>query len=150
MEPHRFHKIIISGGAGLIGNDSFPQLAARFTANIAQGGLRVIKGKQADSLKQSAVSTAHYITENVPLAFKEALEISKSDIIPLLKYLHDTGVEVNVLHGEDDAAFPYERVKERLSSLAPEIKLYVSKGDHHSLFADTYEVDTALKILSDE
>ena len=137
ISPEKFRSIVLVNPAGLIGPDKFLPLISRFTKNIVTSALEgAMEPSSIVRRSKGGAAAVSYATTNFSNAFKEANEISKSDIHNLLQDLHGKGVRIAVIHGVDDPVFPMKRMnKERSELTAQEIDGFVSvKGGHNEIY----------------
>ncbi len=115
LHPERFRNIVLFAPAGLIGEDTFTRLVKGFAA----------QNKRADSLSEMPISDTEkrvgkaaldsvlsYIASNPLRALKETLEMPKSQIHEMIRFLHDQGIGIVVMSGMDDPVFPMYRMQE--------------------------------------
>ncbi len=114
MNPEKFRNIVFFAPAGVIGEDTFSRLLKGFAG----------QGKRADSMKDIEVtpdeklvaaragkSVLKYAAKNPLRGLKETLEISRSQIHEMLRYLHEQGIGIVLMCTIDDPVFPMENVQ---------------------------------------
>ena len=151
--PEKFRNIIYINPAGMIGEDKFPKLLGRFSLESIKGFIKgFLKSKTRDSLKNFYKESFNYITENIPLSFKEVVAISKTDVRKMMEDLKKEGIGIQVIQGEEDSIFPAQKMKENIGSITD--KIYSYKGGHFDIFLEpekiTELIDSALISANEE
>ena len=128
LNPKKFRNIVLFAPAGLIGKDSLTRLLQGFAG----------QNKRAESLKgkpdaenwpeipvtetEKEISSAAikevlaYFAKNPIRSLNEVMDVSRSEIITLIKYLHEKGIGIIVASGVDDPVFPMEKIQENLKA----------------------------------
>lgn len=115
METEKFRNIVFVNAGGLIGKDSFIQLANRFNFNLIQEAYWAMKNPdRRPGAWTTTKELISYIAENPIRALKESVEISKAETEDMLKNLHNHGVGIVVMNGVDDTVFPMDRMQKIL------------------------------------
>lgn len=128
MHPEKFRNIVLFAPGGLIGKDTFGRLLKGFAGQskragslnaIPEGpsgepGLPEIPITDAEKQvgKKAAAEALKYFGKNPVRAVKEGLDLSKSQIHEMLRFLHQKGVGIVVMSGVDDPVFPMEKMQE--------------------------------------
>lgn len=128
QNPERFRTIVYNAPAGLIGEDSFWQLAQRFSTDI----LTQVKNTLTGRAKFSKVNTVFTEALKTILAgpqksLDEVKAIASIQIQESLKQLREKGVKVIIVHPVNDKAFPMERMQQMLKKEM--VDGFVSTGD---------------------
>ncbi len=104
MHPEKFRNLIFVDPAGMIGKDSFLNLAYRFM--IKEG-----KQSKLPSIMMMK-SMSEFIASNPSMALKEIKQLSEADIYQMIKSLKEKGINISFVFGNDDKVFPMEKVQE--------------------------------------
>ncbi|OGY48953.1 MAG: hypothetical protein A3B89_04565 [Candidatus Buchananbacteria bacterium RIFCSPHIGHO2_02_FULL_40_13] len=107
IKPEKFRNLVFVDPAGMIGQDSFFDLAYRFA--IKEG--RQSKLPPLMMLK----AMMEYVGQNPAMSFKEVKQMSQADIYEVLKYLKKQGLGLAFVFGVDDVVFPMDRVQKTYS-----------------------------------
>lgn len=138
--PEKFRNIVYVNPAGMIGEDKFPKLLGRFsTESIKSAFNSFLKSENRGSVKTQWKESINYITKNIPLSWKEAVAISKSDIKEMLKSLKEKGIGISIVHTEGDNVFPIEKMKEKVGSVIDD-NFIQYEGDHFDIIFNPEKV----------
>ena len=157
MQPEKFRKIIMAMPAGLIGKDTFPKLAGRFLKELLAGGINIAKDLKKpkfngfNRFKRSGTyghDITRYILKNPLLAYKEVSAIANSDTGYMVKNLEEQGIEIEIITGSNDPAFPPERIKKNNPDLLDNIHMEDGEyGSHGEIFMDPKFMEIINKYL---
>lgn len=115
--PEKFRSIVYVDPAGMIGKDTFPKLLGRFSLESIRSTLKSLLRKEArESMKVQWKESLKYIAENIPLALKETIAVSQSDIVEMVKSSKEQGIAISIISGEDDKLFSSNNIKENIGS----------------------------------
>lgn len=131
LQPDKIRNIILVAPAGLVGKDTFWDLAGRFSLEVIQDmqqvfgkentAQEIIKTfiqylkKESDEndktrkIRETLASTK-YVAGNPLRALDEAVASSGSDISGMLKDIHAKGIGIAVICHANDKAIPIDRV----------------------------------------
>lgn len=121
LRPDLFRSIVYYAPAGIVGEDQFGRLLKGFaqqgkpaeSRKAMEGAPEIpVTEEEVAQGKTAAVEALKYMAENPLRAYKEAREISQSQIHDLLRLLHEKGVKIYIMCGVDDPVFPMEKVQE--------------------------------------
>lgn len=134
--PDKFRNIVLIAPSGMVGKDSFFELAKRF----GESGKQRAAEKPHPALGQASQESAplelfKYIGKNPVRAVKEAMAISSTQIHEILKTLHDRGIGVSIIAHVDDKVFPMDRMQDEAAkqNLGAYIDgFYSTRGFHGS------------------
>jgi len=126
IHPEKFRNMVLFAPAGMIGEDTFTRLLKGFAG----------QSKRADTLKgtgdeegrgwkdieitetekqvasDAATGVLKYFAKNPLRSIRETMDISKSQIHEMLRYLHEKGIGIVVMSGVDDPVFPMDKMQE--------------------------------------
>ena len=114
LHPEKFRNIIFFAPAGLIGEDTFTRLIQGFMGQSKRPESIAdmpITDKEKEDGKAAMQSVLKSLTTNPLRGLKEAVEISKSQIHEMIRYLHDKGIGIVVMSAVDDPVFPMREMK---------------------------------------
>jgi len=116
LAPEKFRNIVLIAPAGMIGRDSFLNLAGRFAKEVARENSQAIFDSQKRR-RLTAMSTEllKYVGRSVGLATKEVAAISKADIYQLLEELKKEGIGISIICGVDDEVFPMDKIQKQMA-----------------------------------
>lgn len=150
LEPKKFRNLILVSPAGLIGPDSLIRLLYGFTQHILASKhptVRLLRGFR----KQKQQKKAGYI-KSLLLALQEGKALTTYDIHPLLVNLRKQGIKIAVVAGENDTAFPLEKMKKHFNILLTQtmelttqekenfgFDIFATKKNGHQLFVNSEE-----------
>lgn len=152
MYPEKFRKILFVEPAGLMGKDSFLGFALRFIKNTIKENKENAETK--DPLHKMRAERGgkefeKYLGQNRLRALQEAVAMSKMQIQDMLKYLHDKGISIAIMHGVDDPGFPMEKIQKVVKS--GWIDGFVSvKGGHNEIINHPEQYMSAADELLDK
>jgi pimeloyl-ACP methyl ester carboxylesterase len=131
LYPERFENIVLVEPAGLIGEDNFFDLLKRFLADVReqmkQDKIRP-KAQNPSPLSVGIKSVLSDISES----YEEVKAISRSDITPALKKLHELGIGVSIIHAVEDKIFPMEKIQQMIKADMID-GFYSVQGPHNSI-----------------
>lgn len=108
INPEKFRNLVFVDPAGMIGHDSFFNLAYRFA--IKEGS----KSKLPPLMMLKAM--ADYVGRNPAMSLREIKQVSQADIYDILKYLKEHGLGISFVFGTEDDVFPMNRVQKTYSA----------------------------------
>jgi len=151
LYPEKFRNIVLVNPGGLIGKDTSHQFIGRSMISLARDFTQIIKSSQERGpLIKSTKEMAKYVAKNPKRAIEEANAMAKSDILEMIKNLHESGIGISVVTGVDDPIFPMSRMTEVLRISEGVIDgFYSVKGGHNKLLADPRYTKAALNALDD-
>ena len=171
MHPERFRDLVLFDPAGMIGDDSFSELAYRFLKENIAEMMEMDKRRKNGELSAAAEAQAKkgdedfiaYLQEDMPESLDEIRAIAAQQIRTLLKRAHDNGVMITIIHGVDDDVFPMARVQEQVARTDSEKEdgedlivdgFYSVKGGHDGFLLNperyTRMADEALTALEEK
>ena len=112
--PERFRTIVLVNPGGMIGEDSFPQLAVRFAADNVLGALHAARQGALSRLSKGGRSAVSSAVSGPVLAFKEVRAIASTQVDGILRDLKTKGINIVIIHGVSDGVFPIERMRGQL------------------------------------
>lgn len=134
VAPGRFRSIIFVAPGGFMLRDNFFKLAYRFTKNILQT-IQHANKENKESRFQYVKEVLSYFVKNPIQTLQEALAISRFRVAPLLADLGERGILTYVIHGDRDAIFPAQDVKEAFKEV--DFKSFrLIPGGHNDLHAE--------------
>jgi len=123
MNPKKFRNIILVAPAGMVGKDSFLGLSARFLSEQIKDAIN----------KEPKAKKSTYIKDNPLRALIEVNDLSKIQIENILKGLKELGINISIISGVDDRAFPMKRMQE-IANTDQLDGFYSVKGGHNQLY----------------
>lgn len=134
LEPEKFRNIVFMAPGGMIGKDTFPKLAGRFSYGLIRDAIKNNFSEDFDKARGArAMKVAiKYMASNPKRALKESVAISSSQIHEIIKELHSKGIGIAIASGVDDPAFPMDKMQE--TAKADQLDGFVSlKGSHNEI-----------------
>jgi pimeloyl-ACP methyl ester carboxylesterase len=126
--PERFRNIVLYAPAGLIGEDSFWELALRFNADILTqlSQWRKEPGR-AGRIGTALLEGSKAIASGPIRSLEEVKAIATSQIQNDLRELHDKGIGIVIMHPAGDKAFPMNRMSQMVDGKM--VDGFLSVGD---------------------
>ena len=151
LHPDKFRNIVLVNPGGLIGEDKFHTLVGRMLVSAFRDTTQAMRSSHEKGPFMNAVNEmARYIAENPKRAIEELNAIAKSDILEMVKNLHDGGIGIAIIQGEDDPIFPISRIGEVLRDSKDSIDgFYSFKGGHNKIITEPRYTKSALSALDD-
>lgn len=127
LHPEKFRNMVLFAPAGLIGEDTFTRLLKGFAGQSKRAeslnamsregkgeGLPEIAVTETEKQVASAAAkeVLKYFAKNPLRSIRETMDISKSQIHEMLRYLHEKGIGIVVMSGVDDPVFPMDKMQE--------------------------------------
>ena len=127
LHPEKFRNIVFFAPAGMIGEDTFSRLLKGFkgqskrppslNATVHEDGSAgfaeiPITETQKQVGAKAFTEVLKYFAKNPVRAINETLNISKSQIHTMLRYLHERGIGIVVMASVDDPVFPMDKMQE--------------------------------------
>jgi len=132
--PERFRSLVLLNPNGVIGEDSFAKLVARFHAEIARNTVSSFGSKEEIKATLAVYKdVASEILKNPALAARETLSIAKSNTLPALANLKQKGIRISIIAGVDDKMFPIKKMQEEVKAEHVD-GFYSVKGGHFEAF----------------
>lgn len=149
LYPDKFRNIVLVSPGGLIGEDKFHKLVGRMLLSSVHDTTQAMKNSYEKSpLTNAAKEMAWYLAKNPTRAIKELNRIANSDILTMVKNLHESGIGISVVAGVDDPIFPINRMTEILRDSKDAIDgFYSVKGGHNKIITDARYTRAALNAL---
>jgi pimeloyl-ACP methyl ester carboxylesterase len=156
--PERFRNIVYYAPAGLIGEDSFWELGARFHADtVAQFKDRDKEEGRRERMDVSARGVAASILSNPARSLEEVKAIATTQIQENLRALHEKGIGIIIMHPVGDRGFPMERMTQMVKG--DMVDGFISVGDpsqtgvisdtHNALFLSPDKFTPAVDAILD-
>ncbi len=142
LAPEKFRNIVLVAPAGMIGKDSFLNLAGRFAKEIVRENAQAIfDSEKRRRLTVMSSELLKYIGQGFNQARKEVVAISKADIYQTLKELKEKGIGISVICGVDDEVIPMDKIQKQMAENIAAGKpasdfldgFYSVKGHHQEL-----------------
>mgnify|MGYP001616161816 CR=1 FL=1 len=151
LYPEKFRNIVLVNPGGLIGQDKFDKLVGRMLVSAVHDITQAMKNsREKGPLTNAAKEIVKYFAKNPKRAIEELSAIAKSDILEMIKNLHDGGIGIAIVQGEDDPIFPISRIGEVLKDSKDSIDgFYPFKGGHNKIITDARCTSLALNALDD-
>jgi len=150
LYPEKFRNIVLVSPGGLIGKDKFIKLIGRALISSFRDTTQAMRNSHEKGPFLNAVrEMAKYIAENPKRAIIEEFNaMAKSDILEMVKNLHDGGIGISVVAAVDDPIFPISRMTEVLRRSEGVIDgFYSVKGGHNKLVTDSRYTRAAINAL---
>ena len=150
LYPEKFRNIVLVSPGGLIGKDKFRKLIGRALVSSFRDTTQAMRNSHEKGPFLNAVrEMAKYIAENPKRAIIEEFNaMAKSDILEMVKNLHDGGIGISVVAAVDDPIFPISRMTEVLRRSEGVIDgFYSVKGGHNKLVTDSRYTRAAINAL---
>jgi len=114
IHPEKFRSIVFVAPAGMIGEDTFTRLAEGFRSQSSktETTTRMPFTEAQREVAQVYIKEILAYLKNPIRSVKEGMDISKSQIHDMLRYLHEKGIGIVVLSGVDDPVFPMNKMQE--------------------------------------
>lgn len=130
IHPEKFRNIVFYGPSGLVGKDTFMRLLKGFIGQMKErpksldelsAGEKTLPAIPITETEKSVVIRAFtegvkYFARNPARALREAGELSRTQIHDMLKYLHEKGVGIGIIHGVDDPVYPMDRIQKMVKA----------------------------------
>lgn len=127
LHPEKFRSIVLYGSAGLIGKDTFIRLLKGFAGQSKRGESLLsssnseyqipITETEKEVAAKAAKEAGKYFAKNPIRALREVAAIKNSDILEMLRYLHEEkGIGIGIIHAVDDPVFPMDRVQDMVKA----------------------------------
>ena len=151
LHPEKFRNIVLVNPGGLIGQDKFHKLVGRMLVSAVHDITQAMRNPYERSpLTNASKEIAKYFSKNPKRAIEEINAIAKSDILEMIKNLHDGGIGIAIVQGEDDPIFPISRIGEVLKDSKDSIDgFYSFKGGHNKIITEARFTNSALNALDD-
>lgn len=126
IHPEKFRNIVFFGPAGLIGKDTFTRLLKGFIGQAKRpetlqalpvtdqspGWPEIPLTETEKEIAQTALKEGlKYVLENPVQAAKEVVDISKSQIHEMIRFLHEKGIGIAIINAVDDPVFPMDKMQ---------------------------------------
>jgi len=149
LHPEKFRNIVLVNPGGLIGEDKLRKLVVRMLDSSIHDITQAMRNSsERGPLTNAAKEIARYFATNPKRAIEEVNAMAKSDILEMVKNLHDGGIGISVVAGVRDPIFPINRMVEALRNSEDAIDgFYSVKGGHNKLLADPEYTKDALNAL---
>jgi hypothetical protein len=140
--------VLVSPG-GLIGEDKLHKLVVRMLVSGFRDTTQAMRSSnEKGPIFNAGIAMAKYLVNNPNRAREELKAIAKSDILEMVKNLHDGGIGISVVAGVDDPIFPMSRMTEVLRRSEGVIDgFYSVKGGHNKLVTDSRYTRAAINAL---
>jgi pimeloyl-ACP methyl ester carboxylesterase len=112
--PEKFRTIILVSPAGLIGDDTFLNMLGRFSIEKKNALLNSVREGTFDAFNKAHSEGGKSVLHDPKSSAGEALAAARSNVSYLLRGLREKGINIFLIHGADDAAFPFLRVSAEL------------------------------------
>lgn len=152
LYPDKFRNIVLVSPGGLIGEDKLHKLVGRmmFVSSVHDTMQTMRSSHEKGPLTNAAKEIAKYFAKNPKRAIEELNAIAKSDILEMVKNLHESGIGISVVAGVDDPIFPISRMTKILRDSKGSIDgFYSVKGGHNKIITDERYTRAALNALDD-
>jgi len=151
LHPDKFRNIVLVSPGGLIGEDKLRKLVTRMHVSSIHDITQAMRSfHEIGPLTNAGVAMAKYFLNNPNRAREELKAIAKSDILEMIKNLHDGGIGIAIIQGEDDPIFPISRIGEVLRDSKDSIDgFYSFKGGHNKIITEARYTKSALNALDD-
>ena len=151
LHPDKFRNIVLVSPGGLIGEDKLRKLVTRMHVSSIHDITQAMRSfHEIGPLTNAGVAMAKYFLNNPNRAREELKAIAKSDILEMVKNLHDGGIGIAIIQGEDDPIFPISRIGEVLRDSKDSIDgFYSFKGGHNKIITEARYTKSALNALDD-
>jgi len=151
LHPEKFRNLVLVSPGGLIGEDKFRKLVVRMLVSAFRDTTQAMRNSHEKGPFMNAVNEmARYIAKNPKRALEEFNAIAKSDIVEMVKNLHDGGIGIAIIQGEDDPIFPISRIGKVLKDSKDSIDgFYSFKGGHNKIITEARYTKSALNALDD-
>lgn len=123
MDPKKFRNIVLVAPAGMVGKDSFLGMSARFLSEQIKDAIN----------KEPKAKKSTYIKDNPLRALAEVKDLSSVQIGEMLKNLKAQGINISIITGVDDKAFPIKRMQ-KVANTDQLDGFYSVKGGHNQLY----------------
>lgn len=151
LHPDKFRNIVLVSPGGLIGEDKFHKLVGRMLVSAFHDITQAMENSHEKGLlTNAAIEMARYFAKNPTRAVEELYAIAQSDILEMVKNLHESGIGISVFAEVDDPIFPISRITEILRDSKGAIDgFYSVKEGHNKLITDARYTTAALNALDD-
>lgn len=151
LHPDKFRNLVLVSPGGLIGEDKFHKLVTRMLTSGFRDTTQAMRSSHEKApFFNAARKMARYFAENPKRAIEELNAIAKSDILKMVKNLHDDGIGIAIIQGENDPIFPISRIGEVLKGSKDSIDgFYSFKGGHNKIITEPRYTKSALNALDD-
>lgn len=157
LNPNRVRSLFLLNPAGLIGKETFLELALRYAKNIGFGFFKeaLINNESRPTLTKAAIEATRYVGKNTSRAIEDAVAISQSEITDILKEIKSRGTKIYIIHSVDDKVFPMDMVQKELARERDIVDgFYSVRGNHEDMYTkpDVYinTIDAVLDKLDKE
>lgn len=136
LNSDRVRSIFLLNPAGLIGKDTFLELACRYAKNIGFGFKEALLNKKSrPTLTRAAIEAIKYIGKNTSRSIDDAMSISQSEIIEILKEIKSRGIKIYIIHSVEDKVFPMDRIQTELAKEKDIVDgFYSVRGNHEDIY----------------
>lgn len=149
LYPDKFRNIVLVSPGGLIGEDKLHKLVGKMLVSSVHDITQAMRNShEIGPLTNAAKELAKYFAKNPKRAIEELNAIAKSDILEMVKNLHQYGIGISVITGVDDPSFPINRMIAILRNSENTIDgFYSVKGGHNKIVTDERYTRAALNAL---
>lgn len=117
IQPEKFRNIVLFTPAGIVGEDNIFRLMNGFRAqSIRPQSMKDVPITEQDKAIGTQVlkELGAFLLKNPLRAIREVIDIQKSDVLEILKNLHDKGIGIVIMSTIDDPVFPMDMIQKNL------------------------------------
>ena len=135
LSPERFGDIVLVGPASLVEEDSVLHRVAGGVRTYLQGFKKmIVEPESREALMRGDIESMKTIARNPAAALEEVAAIAHFNIEGMLSKLHEKGLKISIVHGQDEVMYPIKGMRGMVHSDDVYEYIEMPRGDHQSIY----------------